>query len=348
MSKNLPCFLKKTIESYIKGDVMIEEIVKKIIHNKWIVLIGLICTLIGGLAAIDYFLKEYSVITTAMSMTILGIFVVIEILIFIVAKLWTNKQPPIKIVDRPCTSPEQTQTSVVELPNTANPFGQQRLTNPALFFGRENLLREIFNELRNGNNVSLVGDTGTGKSSILSMICERGYQYIDIPKEKFVHLDMQSAESKANLFEALCTELEVPPSDAFQLSRRLKGKRYIVCLDEMESLAGESFFPARNQLRALANGADMPFTLVVASRSRLDELFPIPQNKNEPSSLANIFRTFLVEDFSQEEVRAFIQTRLQPTGIQFTDAEIDTIWQQTNGHPDKVQQAAAELYRQCV
>jgi hypothetical protein len=43
---------------------------------------------------------------------------------------------------------------------------------------------------------------------------------------------------------------------------------------------------------------------------------------------------------------AFIQTRLQPTGVQFADVEIENIWQQSQGHPAQVQQAAAELYRQ--
>ncbi len=47
----------------------------------------------------------------------------------------------------------------------SNPFGDAgRITDPARFFDREELLRQVFEELGKGNSISLVGDSQSGKS----------------------------------------------------------------------------------------------------------------------------------------------------------------------------------------
>ena len=54
---------------------------------------------------------------------------------------------------------------------SANPFYTSgRINDPALFFGRQQIVREICSELRKGCSVSVVGESQIGKSSLLYYI----------------------------------------------------------------------------------------------------------------------------------------------------------------------------------
>lgn len=249
-----------------------------------------------------------------------------------------------------------TQTAAVEAsaswaptPLSHSPFGDTgRITDPDRFYGRQEILDRIFEELGRGVNVALVGESGTGKSSILSMVCRLGPERLDLPSEVFIYLSLEWVYNEDDFYEALCDSMGIVPAvRGYKLSRILQGKRYILCLDEVGEMAGEdqrSTVRVLGQMRGLADGADAPLTLVTASRQPLTKIFAgIPEFT---SPLANIFREVRLDVFSEKAARAFIKERLQNTDVIFTEQEITQLIEESEGHPAQLQSAAADLYRQ--
>jgi Cdc6-like AAA superfamily ATPase len=208
-------------------------------------------------------------------------------------------------------------------------------------------LREIFEELKKGTNLLLLGDTQMGKSSLLHYVKDQGAEALQLPKERLVYLNLQQLHGEPDFFKALCDKMGITETlRGYELTRTLRGQRWIVCVDEIERLANEKLFSrdVRSELRGLSEGQDAPLTLLIASRSPLDVLFPDSPLQDSP--LANICRTKEIKPFSPQEVSDFIHSRLQPTKIRFTDEEIQTIWQTAQGHPARVQREAEKLFDQ--
>ncbi len=117
------------------------------------------------------------------------------------------------------------------------------------------------------------------------------------------------------------------------------------CLDEIEKMAWNNFtINVRSHLRGLADGPDAPLKLVIASRSPLSRLFPDSPELDSP--LAGICRQLDVKPFSPGVAREFLLQRLHGTGIMFSEAQIKELIHDTGGHPAKLQEAAAKLYRE--
>ncbi len=228
---------------------------------------------------------------------------------------------------------------------TPNPFGDVgRITDPARFFDREELLRQIFEELGKGVNISLVGDSQVGKSSLLAMVCAQGPERLGLSLEAFVYLNPELLKNDADFNAALCEALGLVPCSGYQLARALRGQRYILCLDEAEVLAWKGFsVRVRAQLRGLADGRDAPLKLVIASRSPLSRLFP--DSPEQASPLAGICHQMDVGPFRPDVARAFLAQRLRSTGVTFDEGGIGRLLAESNGHPAKLQRAAADLYR---
>jgi hypothetical protein len=225
-----------------------------------------------------------------------------------------------------------------------NPFGDAgRITDPVRFFDREELLRQIFEELDKGVNVSLVGDSQIGKSSLLSMVCTWGPDKMTSPPDGTAYLNLEWVDDEDDFYEALCDALGIKTCRGFKLTRALRGKRIILCLDEIEKMAWEGFtVKVRSQLRGLADGPNAPLKLVIASRSPLFHLFPDSPELDSP--LAGICRQLDVTPFSPKSARTFLNDRLHDTGVRFTASEIQSLVHETDGHPAKLQRAAANLY----
>ena len=232
---------------------------------------------------------------------------------------------------------------------TANPFGDKgRITDTSRFFNRQELIRQIIEELNKDVNISLVGSKGIGKSSLLDYLCTEGETLM---KEKggkirkFVYFNLQLVDDEDEFYEEFCEKLEVETCRGYKLNRVLKGKRYVLCLDEIEQMTWDGFTKKiRRELRGLADGGDVPFKLVIASRSPLSHLFPDSSEIDSP--LAGICRQLELKPFSEEVVRDFIAHRLQGTGVSFNEREIEELWQESEGHPGKLQDAAYKLFRQ--
>jgi hypothetical protein len=237
---------------------------------------------------------------------------------------------------------------VIRLKVASNPFGYRgRITDAAHFFDREELLRQIFEELGKGVNLSLVGPSQVGKSSVLAMVCAQGPGQLDLPASAFVYLSLEQVDDEDDFYEALCLELGIPVSRGGKLARALRGKRYILCLDEMERMTWDEFgftVRVRTHLRGLADGMDAPLKLVTASRSSLRELFPDAPGMTSP--LAGICRQLDVGPFAPDVARDFIAARLTGTGVNFTAGEVAALLRESERHPAKLQALAADLYRE--
>ena len=232
-------------------------------------------------------------------------------------------------------------------PITPNPFGRRgRIDNPAEFFGRDELLRRIFEELGKGSNLSLIGEREVGKSSLLYVIHRRGADRLGLPAKSLLQIDMQVVHSEDDFFEALCAELDLSePCRGYRLARQLRGKHYILCLDEIEKMRRDRFSAdVRDELRGLADGANAPLTLVVASGMPLAELFP--DKLGEVSPLANICSPLDVPPFTRAEARGFLEARLGGTGVTFDEDEVADLLERSGRHPARLQQAAAVPYRE--
>jgi len=228
-----------------------------------------------------------------------------------------------------------------------NPFGDRgKITDPSRFFDRKPLFRNLFEELSRGGSLSLVGETQVGKSSVLQMIRQQGSQSLPLPPEAFLYLDMQCIRDETDFFDELCWQLGIQPScRGATLRRKLRGKRYILCLDEIEKMKRTAHFTGdeRTELRGLADGADAPLTLAIASRSPLSDLFP--DSPELASPLAGICRQFDVLPFPPEIARDFLVHRLQGTEICFSDSEIEALLERSQGHPARLQEVAYNLYQ---
>jgi len=229
----------------------------------------------------------------------------------------------------------------------SNPFYDQgRISDTRRFFGRDKLLREVFEELKKGTNLSLVGETQMGNSSFLHYVSQIGVE--KLPDKKFIYLDMQIVHDEGDFFKALCGEIGISELRGSELHRALRGQQYVLCLDNIERMTNKLFTgDERTELRGLAEGNGAPLTLLIASHSPLAELFP--DSSNDASPLAGICQIIKIPPFSKAEVCEFIETRLRSTGIEFTEAEIESIWQESQGNPAQVQQLAKALFEQrCI
>lgn len=232
--------------------------------------------------------------------------------------------------------------------NTSNPFGDTGcITDSSRFFNREELIRQIFEELGKGVSISLIGESQIGKSSILYRIYSQGRERMQAtvePKPEFIYLSLQWVAHEDDFYKALCDRLKIPFCRDYDLTRVLVGRRYVLCLDEIEKMAWDGFTKqVRSHLRGLADGADAPLTLVLASRSPLAHLFPDSSELDSP--LAGLCVQLYVKPFTEAVVRDFLVERSQGTGVRFSEQEMAELFVQSEGHPARLQRAAAELYR---
>lgn len=225
-----------------------------------------------------------------------------------------------------------------------NPFGRiGKITDPTELFGREELLRQCIEELNKGSNLLLEGESQVGKSSILSVLEKVAITQIAHPVRGIHYLDLQMLHDEDDFFEALCDKLQLATCRGHKLTRQLNGKRYILCLDEVEKLAQPNFsINIRQYLRGLADGPNEPLQLIVASRTPLDTLFPDVRGYTSP--FHNIFLPLTVPTFSPQLVRSFITQRLQGSGVVLPDSAIDDLIRQSRGVPGTVQRLAAVLF----
>lgn len=234
----------------------------------------------------------------------------------------------------------------------ASPFRDiGRITDPSRFFDREELLAELFAALRTSQNISLVGEAAIGKSSLLTMIRHWGPSRLGLTDAQIVDIDMQLVDSERDFYNRLCGQLRIQPGRGSALRDQLEGKKFIVCIDEIEKMspAGRQRgfgHKVRTHLRGLADGADRPLTLVIASRRPLDQIFP--DDGGQTSPLHNICLRIAMRGFLPERAREFLRSRLSTTGITFSSSEEEQLIEQSQCHPGRLQRLADDLFVRLV
>ena len=226
----------------------------------------------------------------------------------------------------------------------ANPFGERgRIEDAARYFVRQPVTREVFDELRKRQSVSVVGDTQSGKSSLLWYLTQMGPQALNRPPEDFAYVDLQLVRSEDEFFECLCEALGVAACRGFWFEKALRGRHIFLCLDEIEKMAWQGFTQEiRSELRGLADGSNAPLTLVIASRSPLARIFQDSAKMTSP--LAGLCLQLSLPPFTLPEAIAFTRSRLEGTGHSLPDAAVETAWRASGGSAAALQKALHDVF----
>jgi hypothetical protein len=222
---------------------------------------------------------------------------------------------------------------------TPNPFCDRgRISDPARFFNRRRLVRELQQILSAGNSVSLVGERQIGKSSLIYYLFATRKAWL--PESTVLYLDMQGvldeADFCAEVLEGLCES----PGDLRTLKRTLRRRQVVLLLDEVEKLRNPDFSPRLHDLlRAFAQEPGLK--LAVTSLRPLKEIFPPAESE---SPFHNIFTERRVGPFAPQEARDLLQARLIGSDAVFTEAEIFDIVASSGGHPARLQELACALF----
>ena len=231
-----------------------------------------------------------------------------------------------------------------------NPFFplSGKINNSRLVFGREREIKEIFELLNSGSSVALIGDRGSGKSSLLQVVYDLAETRLN-PSRKPIYLNMAHVCDEEDFYRALCHEIGIATEEDNVLKgnrfyRRVEQYRLLLILDEVEKMVWDGFTnQVRNQIRALANdGNNSPFRLVVAAPTSLTQAFA-DSGLNSP--FENISIELILNPWTEEITQAFIKDKLQQNPFSFTELEIGQIFTQTQGYPLKVMNACHQLYR---
>jgi energy-coupling factor transporter ATP-binding protein EcfA2 len=217
-----------------------------------------------------------------------------------------------------------------------NPFGLKgKITNIQYYLDRQPFTKTILNELRKGSSISLVGESQTGKSSLLWYLAE---VVSEIGKKPISILDMQTIRDEDDFYEALCSILDVSTARGFALSRSLGRHNHVLCLDEIERMTWKGFSKdIRTELRGLADGNDTPLTLLIASRQPLEKLFLDDPKGTSP--LANLCTPYDMPFFSKKEAYALAEKYLpKPTNISLNEGEVEQAWEKSKGNPGRLQE----------
>jgi len=241
---------------------------------------------------------------------------------------------------------EQIEIQELEQIAVKNPFQPLYLPvdNVEQFFNREGELREIFDLLNSGSGgVNLLGDRQMGKTSMLRRISQLAASELR-DKWEPIYLSLHNIHSEADFYHAFCDELGVETFTGYALTRIMKSRRVLLLLDEVENLQGDGFTKAiRDVLRGFVG--DRFLRLVVASCTLLDQLFPDSNDKKLTSPLHHVCPPVTLKPWQKPMVEKFVKTRLEPTGISFSEKEMEKLWLESQGHPQKLMKACFDLYR---
>lgn len=225
-----------------------------------------------------------------------------------------------------------------------NPFGNRgRIEHSHDYLIRQPLTRHIFEELQKSVSLSIVGDSQSGKSSLLWYITQAGPEALGRAAEDFIYFNMELVRHEDDFFENLCEELGLPHLRGMKLGRRLRGRRIVLCLDEVERMNYAGFgYDLRSELRGLSDGITAPFTLVIASRSPLGQLFPDSPELTSP--LAGICKQENMPFFTLSECQELVKQKLANSPFTIPATDVEHAWQRTHGHPGHFQEALRDAF----
>ncbi len=239
-----------------------------------------------------------------------------------------------------------------------NPYSYgPMVTDPKMFFGREEELRTLYTRLRTMQSISIVGLRRIGKSSLLYRLVqtvrdELGQNYLPL------YIDLQDARYRTvvgfvtavagALNERMGGLLDVggvtDMAGFTRLVERLRdnGVCPVLCLDEFEELVqhpeefGDDFLEG---LRAL--GSHGKLALVTASRIPLADLI---QKQGLTSPFFNIFSQIELGLLEPKAARALRRVPFEREGVILTPEEEALVEELAGRHPFYLQIACHHLY----
>jgi hypothetical protein len=219
-----------------------------------------------------------------------------------------------------------------------------RINDPSLFFGRQRIVREICSELRKGCNVSIVGESQIGKSSLLYYLYQTRADWQAEGTIEFI--DLQCVLDEADFCETVLNRLGESGDTLRALKRVLSGRKLILLLDEVERLAEQDFNPRLHDLlRSLAQ--ERHFAMCLSTRQPLIDVFPA-RTPGGVSPFHNIFTIKTLGPFSESEARGLIQACLANSGVSFSEREIQRLLAESHYHPARLQAGAKALFEEKV
>lgn len=254
--------------------------------------------------------------------------------------------------------------------NFQNPFYHRKsITDKEQFYGRKKESREIFNLLKVCECCSLIGERRIGKSSFLKYIShpevQSGYGlnseeyilvffnflgYASLTQNEFWQLVLEEISDKIadielkSKIQLICEDEKIKTSEIYQLAREMKerGVKVILLFDEFEYATSNPNFDLSlfGGLRHLADNYDLAY--VIASTKELSDL-SYAKKDVIGSPFFNIFSTFYLGPFSNEEALEMVKKPLEGSGISFIQNDIDFVFRLGGFHPFFLQLACYHL-----
>lgn len=212
------------------------------------------------------------------------------------------------------------------------------------FFGRSETIRTVLRNLRNMNNVAIVGPSRMGKSSLLTLIF-RNYKRAD--KEALTWFtDMRELDTLDDLVEefyiAMGSMSKNHSLNALAKTLREFQKRVVIFIDSAERFAEPPF-----NVEALFAVLSMHLASQNISLCLATSLPPETILRNAVGfPLHKLFIRCDLPPFSPDECEELIEKKLQWTGIHFNKDDVSGLIEQSKGHPGELQRLAAELFRE--
>jgi CHAT domain/AAA domain len=215
-----------------------------------------------------------------------------------------------------------------------------RINDLGLFFGRQQIVREICSELKKGCSVSVVGESQIGKSSLLYYIYRTCADWGPEGAVEFV--DLQGVLDETDFCETVLRRLGESGNTLRDLKRALADRKLILILDEVERLAEGDFSPRLHDLlRSLAQ--ESHFAMCLATERPLDQVFPT-HTPGGVSPFYNIFTVKSLGPYTRTEAKELLVARAAIGGIAFTEQEIEQLLTESQCHPAKLQAMAKALF----
>jgi len=243
-------------------------------------------------------------------------------------------------------------------------FAKVPLRNPAMFFGRADLLRSVYETVTHRQCVSITGLRGIGKSSFLWYASlpevQAGFPF-DLSHHLFILLDLRNYLSKTsedffhNVGRAiiaggkkhgLILQSDGQGEDEFSsILDQIEEQDFfpVLLLDAFDKVTLNKHFDPEffEFLRAHASLGKVSY--VTASIAPLSE---ICHSGIAGSPFFNIFYTYLLEALSCVEARDLITVPAQQVGKSFSNPEIDRVLKWAGRHPFFIQCTCYLLWEQ--
>ncbi|MBV9688611.1 MAG: AAA-like domain-containing protein [Ktedonobacteraceae bacterium] len=248
-----------------------------------------------------------------------------------------------------------------------NPYGHARaLQDPALFFGRTRLMRQLYSLISNQQSVSLIGVRRIGKSSVLHCLRTHDMQQrfgveADLQAHLFAFIDFSQHlhHTRPDFFRTICTHLieqnrgrltiTLPQAEGEEsFSELLYGIHKlhlhpVLLLDGFDTVTRNPHFDANffSFLRSIASNGMVSY--ITASSASLDTYC---HHDIVGSPFFNIFIAQHLGPLTREEAHQLITTPAQASGHPFTDAEVAFVVEQAGGHPFLIQRVCHLLFEE--